>query len=98
MKAWGCMQSGTWKIKIFRRRCGCWMAEPSDFPITLGAHDIGLKDLIESAILLESLPDIYLITIRIQLKNELSMELTPHLKRTFPIVERKVREILAAYA
>ncbi len=38
---------------------------PSDFPRTLTAHDIGLRDLIESAALLGHLPKIFLVTISI---------------------------------
>ena len=38
----------------------------SDFPKALSAHDIGLKDLVETAALLEHKPDITLITISIQ--------------------------------
>jgi hydrogenase maturation protease len=37
----------------------------SDFPRALSAHDIGLRDLIESAVLLGPLPKFYLITISI---------------------------------
>jgi hydrogenase maturation protease len=37
----------------------------SDFPKGLSAHDIGLKDLVESAILLGHLPKMHLITISI---------------------------------
>ncbi|HHJ09839.1 MAG TPA: hydrogenase maturation protease [Bacteroidetes bacterium] len=69
----------------------------SDFPKTLGAHDIGLKDLIESAILLDSLPEIILITISIHLTDKLSMELSPALRKTLPEIENKVREILTMY-
>ena len=70
----------------------------SEFPRTLGAHDIGLKDLIESAALLESLPEIYLITICISLNDELDMEISPELRKTLPVVEEKVRRILENYS
>ncbi len=45
-----------------------WLVEPryaSDFPRSLTAHDIGLRDLIESAALVSALPKIYLVTISI---------------------------------
>lgn len=35
----------------------------SDFPRTLSAHDIGLRDLLESATLIGALPTLYLITV-----------------------------------
>ena len=66
----------------------------SDFPKTLGAHDIGLKDLIESATLLEKMPEIYLIIITIRLQDELTMTLSPEIKKTLPRIEQLVRQIL----
>jgi hydrogenase maturation protease len=38
----------------------------SDFPRSLGAHDIGLRDLIESAVLTRDLPRILLVTVSIE--------------------------------
>ena len=38
----------------------------SDFPRSLGAHDIGLRDLIESAVLTRDLPRIFLVTVSIE--------------------------------
>jgi hydrogenase maturation protease len=49
-----------------------------DFPPTLTAHDIGLKDLLESAALLGDLPEVDLITVSIgELGGSLSMEISP---------------------
>lgn len=38
----------------------------TDFPRSLGAHDIGLRDLIESAVLTRDLPRIFLVTVSIE--------------------------------
>jgi len=38
----------------------------SDFPRSLGAHDIGLRDLIESAVLTRDLPRVFLVTVSIE--------------------------------
>lgn len=38
----------------------------SDFPRSLGAHDIGLRDLVESAVLTRDLPRIILVTVSIE--------------------------------
>ncbi len=38
----------------------------SDFPRSLTAHDIGLRDLIESAALVAPLPELHLVTISIE--------------------------------
>ena len=37
----------------------------SDFPRALSAHDIGLRDLIESAAVVEKLPETWLVTVSI---------------------------------
>lgn len=67
----------------------------SDFPPTLTAHDIGLKDLLESAALLGDLPKVDLITISIgQLGGELSMELSPAVAAALTHIESLVRESL----
>ncbi len=68
----------------------------TDFPKALSAHDIGLKDLIESATLLGSLPETYLITISIAEIQPMVMELSPALAASLPDVASKVREILLA--
>lgn len=49
----------------------------NDYPPSLTAHDIGLKDLIETAALLGDLPRVDLITISVGELSELSMELSP---------------------
>ena len=48
----------------------------NEFPRTLSSHDIGLKDLIESAALLGNLPDITLITVSVHPEQELVIELS----------------------
>lgn len=66
----------------------------SDFPRTLSAHDIGLRDLIESAALLAPLPPIHLVTISIDSINPMSLDLSPPVQSSIPKVIMKVREIL----
>lgn len=65
-----------------------------DFPRTLSSHDIGLKDLIESASLLGELPLIYLITVSIEEKQDIGMELSPGIFSVLPEIEREVNRIL----
>jgi hydrogenase maturation protease len=67
----------------------------TDFPKALSAHDIGLKDLVESAVLLGSLPGIYLITIAIAKIQPMTMELSPEISATLPLICTRVNEILA---
>ncbi len=48
----------------------------NDFPRVLSSHDIGLRDLIESAALLGELPRMYLITVSISADQPMGLELT----------------------
>lgn len=67
----------------------------SDFPPTLTAHDIGLKDLLESAALLGDLPEVDLVTVSIgELGGSLSMDLSPAVAAALPHVELLVKECL----
>ncbi|MBF0286892.1 MAG: hydrogenase maturation protease [SAR324 cluster bacterium] len=58
----------------------------SDFPKTLSAHDIGLKDLVESSALLGHLPKIILITVSIEDLQPMSMSLSPAIEHSIPQV------------
>ncbi len=66
----------------------------SDFPRTLSAHDVGLRDLLETAQLLGPLPTLYLITVSIGELQEMSVELSPSIAGAVGEVLRVVREIL----
>lgn len=49
----------------------------TDFPPSLSAHDVGLKDLVNSMLLLEDIPEITLIAISVKDFNRLAVSLTP---------------------
>ncbi len=66
----------------------------SDFPRSLSAHDIGLRDLIEAASLLGSLPRIHLITVSIGSVSPMVMELSPATSSALPGITSIVRQIL----
>jgi hydrogenase maturation protease len=68
----------------------------SDFPRALSAHDIGLRDLIESTILTGNLPDIHLVTVSIGSLNDMTTELTPAVSAAIPSVVDSVNRILGA--
>jgi len=65
-----------------------------DFPPSLSAHDIGLKDLIESAALLGRLPEVQLIAISVTNVSSLGLELSPAVAAALPKVEALVRQCL----
>ena len=69
----------------------------SDFPRALSAHDIGLRDLIETTILVGKLPSIDLITISVDEIQELGTDLSPAVLASIPEVLRHVRSLLAPH-
>jgi len=66
----------------------------SDYPRSLGAHDIGLRDLIESAALLGTLPEVHLITVSVADIHSATTELTPAVQRALVRVVQSVQRIL----
>ena len=66
----------------------------SDYPRSLGAHDVGLRDLIESAALLGPLPTVHLITVSITDIRSATTELTPAVQRALVRVVQSVQRIL----
>ena len=66
----------------------------SEFPRTLTSHDIGLKDLMESAELLGELPDIHLIAISIRESPSVGIGISPEMEKRFPDIYEAVKDIL----
>lgn len=67
---------------------------PSDFPRSLTAHDIGLRDLIESANLLGPLPRMLLVTISIGEIQAMVTSLSPEVSAAIPKVVTMVAGLL----
>jgi hydrogenase maturation protease len=61
-----------------------------DYPRTLTAHDIGLKDLLDAFYLLGDLPDVTLFAISIPPLRDMSTELSPELQPFVPRVAQMV--------
>jgi hydrogenase maturation protease len=68
----------------------------SDFPRALTAHDIGLRDLIESAALLGPLPEITLVTVSITEIRSMVTEMSAPVAAAIPQVRDRVLEAIAA--
>jgi len=66
----------------------------TDFPKALSAHDIGLRDLVESTAVLGELPKMFLITVTIDSIQSMEMNLSPEIEKQIPAVVGKVNEIL----
>ena len=67
----------------------------SDFPRTLSAHDIGLRDLIESAALLGRLPRMYLVTVSVDSLQPMELTLSPAVEAALPAVVDQIHQLVA---
>ena len=65
-----------------------------DYPRLLSSHEFGLRDMIESMIVQENIPEIDLITISIKNFQEIGMELSPDVERAIPPVIEMVKEMI----
>lgn len=66
----------------------------SDFPRSLSAHDIGLRDLFETAALLGELPRIELITVSIEKMQSMGLEISEPVRAALSGVEEIVRRLI----
>ena len=68
----------------------------SDFPRALSAHDIGLRDLIESAVLVGALPEIHLVTVSVASVQPMQTWLSPEVEASIPEIVKTVHLALGA--
>lgn len=64
-----------------------------DFPRALTTHDIGLKDLLDTATVLGTLPRIFLLVVTISPKQDVGLTLSPEIAAILPEISKKVLEI-----
>jgi hydrogenase maturation protease len=69
----------------------------SDYPRTLTAHDIGLKDLLDALLILGDPPDVTLFAVSISPPTEVSMELSPGIESVIPKICDMVLESLESF-
>lgn len=69
----------------------------SDYPRTLSAHDIGLRDLVETAELLGHSPVIHLITISIDRIQPMVDRPSPQILASLPAIREVILRILTSY-
>jgi len=67
-----------------------------DFPSSLSAHDIGLRDLVESAALLGRLPRIRLVTVSIAEPTSMQVGLSPRIEASLSHVAAVVEGLAAS--
>ncbi len=70
----------------------------SDFPRTLSAHDIGLRDLLESAMLIGPLPRLFLVAVSVDDIQPMRMDLSPRVEAALPKIVQTVHQVLDTIA
>lgn len=65
-----------------------------DFPKAMSTHDIGLKDLIESATIMGTLPPLHLIVVSIKDIQPMDLNLSAEIKKVLPDIYNQVVSIL----
>lgn len=66
----------------------------SDFPKSLSTHELGMKDMIESAMLLEKVPKLYLLAVTIAPQQDMDMRISPQMEAIIPDIHQKILEII----
>ena len=66
-----------------------------DYPPSLSAHDVGLKDLIGSLYLLGKVPKVYLVIVSIDGIQPMTMELTDAVKSSIPDVVDAINSLIS---
>lgn len=65
----------------------------ADFPKAMSTHEIGLKDVVESLILLDKLPQIYLFVMSIEKVQPLTINLSPEIEKSMSELKVNVVEL-----
>lgn len=66
-----------------------------DYPRTLTAHDIGLKDLLDAFYLMGDEVDVRLFAVSIDPLGEMSLDLSPVMENAIPVVVNRILEEVA---
>ena len=65
----------------------------SDFPRAMSTHDIGLKDVVESMLLLGTLPEIHLFAVSIATVQPMQVGLSPEIEACLTPLSRQVLDL-----
>ena len=65
-----------------------------DYPTLLSAHDFGLKNMIDSLIFLERMPNVHLITVSVNRINSLGLNLTNDVQNSIPEIISLIKQII----
>ena len=67
-----------------------------DFPKTMSTHDIGMKDLVESMSILNTLPKIYLFTVSIDKVQPMKIGLSNGIEKCLPKLKDEICHLISA--
>ncbi|PSJ74063.1 hydrogenase maturation protease [Sphingobacteriales bacterium UPWRP_1] len=67
----------------------------SDFPRALSTHDIGLKDVVETLILLNQMPEIYLFAVSVNRVQQQCTTLSEPVQKAIPELVRQINGLIA---
>jgi hydrogenase maturation protease len=69
-----------------------------DYPKTLVAHDLGLKDLLDALDLLEAKPEVVLFTVSIGMPQKMTVDLSPEIQAAVRPASLKIRDFIRSLA
>lgn len=69
-----------------------------DYPRTLAAHDLGLKDLLDALDLLDEKPEIVLFTISVEVPPKMTLRLSPEVQSAVPSASGRIQDFLTSVA
>ncbi len=70
----------------------------SDYPRSLSAHDLGLRDLIECSAVLSYSPKVYLLTVSVESVQPVGIALSPEVASALPRLLSSVHDLLRQLA
>ncbi len=68
----------------------------ADFPSALSVHDVGLKDMIEAVYLMDSQPELFLVTISVSGVTPMTVDLSPEVEAAIPKAIDWVLELVSS--
>lgn len=68
----------------------------TDFPVSLSTHELGLKDIIDSLLLRETMPELQLVTVAVNNFSDLNLELSPAVQKIMPELKNRILDLADA--
>jgi hydrogenase maturation protease len=69
-------------------------AYAADYPLTMGSHDIGLKDVLDALRLLGKKPEIILVAVSIESMDRMTLELSAQIQGAVAAASKEIKDYL----